>query len=156
MDPVSALGVAACVAQFVDLAVDLALALSQYFHETVKQAPKLSRELQQEALLLSLVLKELKSTLVTTNDGRPMTGLSSALNNSIVEFSRTLAEMNSRTTLKEGDLINRLKWPFSERENEKYLSKLERDKTTFTLALTTIQRYALNLIMKFLNFCILI
>ena len=60
MDPASAFGVAAGVAQFVDLAVNVSLVLSEYFQK-VKQAPKLSLELQQEACLVSLVLKELRT-----------------------------------------------------------------------------------------------
>ena len=142
MDTVSAFGVAAGVAQFVDLAVDVAFSLSQYF-QSVQHAPKLSRELQQEALLVSLVLEKLRSQLVTSHNVGT-TRLTGVLNDSIMEFEKAMRDIASRVLVKEGDLMKRLKWPFTERENREYFSKLERYKNTFTLALTTVQRYIIH------------
>ena len=147
MDPASAFGVAVGVAQFVDLAVDVACGLSRYFH-SVKQAPKLSRELQQEALLVSLVLKELKSTLVATNHVQTTTRLGKTLSDIVEEFKEAMTDMQTVVMIKDGDFIKRLRWPFTEGKNKEYFSNLERYKNTFTLALTTIQRYVHSLIMK--------
>jgi len=142
MDPATAFGIAAGVAQFVDLAVNVSLCLSTYI-QTVIYAPKRSRELQQEACLVSLILEKLKSTLGTINNTKLAMDLTNTLNDTIDEFSKTLIAMENHV-VKDGQFIQRLKWPFTEKENEKYLSSLERSKITFTLALTIIQRFTLN------------
>ena len=63
------------------------------------------------------------------------------LNDTVKEFAKTMKELENRVEVKDGEIIKRLKWPFTQKENEEYLSKLERYKNTFTLALNTIQRY---------------
>src|SRR5271170_1012636 len=118
MDPVSAFGVAAGAAQFVDLAANVFLGLFTYFR-AVKQAPEFSRELQHEAFLVSSVLTDLKSTLEAMNNP-PIAG-SNTLHDSVEEFSKTMTDMESRLAVKEGELIKRLKWPFTKKDNEKYL-----------------------------------
>src|SRR5205814_524992 len=100
-----------------------------------------SNELQQEAFLVSIVLKDLKSTFEAMNDPRTITRPTNTLNDTVIEFSKTMADMECRIGVKEGELIKQLKWPFTEKENEKYLSRLERYKSTFVLALSTVQRY---------------
>jgi hypothetical protein len=150
MDPASAFGVAASVAPFAYLAVNVSLVLSEYFQK-VKQAPKLSLELQQEACLVSLVVRELGSTLGTINNPRTMIGLPGALSDTVEEFSKTVTEMESRIAIQDGGLIKRPRWPFTEKETTTYLSRLEKYKRTFTLALITIQRYIFNFIPKETN-----
>ena len=68
-------------------------------------------------------------------------GLTTTLNDIVEEFSKTMTDLDSRLMIKDGELMERLKWPFTEKENTKYFKRLERYKTTFILALTTIQRY---------------
>ena len=100
MDPVSAFRVAAEVAQFVDLAADVFLSLFKYFR-SVEHAPKHSLELQQEVFLISTILKDLKSTLETMNDPKIKTGSANTLNDTVVEFSKTLTELESRIAVKD-------------------------------------------------------
>ena len=115
MDPVSAFGVAAGAAQFADLAANVFLGLFKYF-QSVKQAPKLSQELQHEAYLTSTVLKDLKSTLDFMDKSGVITGSPNALNDTVTEFSNIMTDMEGRIVGKDGDLIKWLKWPFTERE----------------------------------------
>lgn len=143
MDPVSAFGIAAGAAQFVDLATNVFVGLFKYF-QSVKQAPKLSQELQHEAYLVSTVLRDLTSTFESMNNTSIIMGSTNTLNDAVVEFSNTMADMESRIAIKDGELIKRLKWPFTEKENQKYLSRLERYKKTFSLALSTVQMYVLS------------
>lgn len=146
MDPILAFGVAGCVAQFVKLSFSVFHGLSRYI-QAVKQAPKRSSELHREVLLVCLVLKELKSILDHSNEE----GLPTTLHDTVVEFWESMRDMESRLLVKDSELTKRVKWPFREKENKKYLSKLERYKHTFILALTTIQRYILYLIENLSN-----
>ena len=139
MDPVLAFGIAAGVAQFAELAAKVSQSLFEYL-QSVKQAPKLSLELQQEACVISLLLKELKSALESMNDLNITSELSENFKFVVVEFSETMIDMESRAVMRKGELMKRLKWPFTDKGNEKYLERLERYKSTFTLALTIIQR----------------
>ena len=140
MDPVSAFGVATGVAQFADLAANVYMSLFKYFR-SVKQAPKLSEELKKEALSVSNVVDHLKSLLETRNT--ETVNISASSKETLTEFSQTLTDMNNQVAVKESEWGKRLKWPFTEKENQEYLSKLERYKSTFSLELDVIQRYIL-------------
>jgi hypothetical protein len=94
--------------------------------------------LREEAFLVHKILEELKTTLEIINTPSSMTP---TLNDTIKEFAKTMNEMENRVEVKPGEIMKRFKWPFTEKENEEYLSRLERYKNTFTLALNTIQRY---------------
>ena len=76
------------------------------------------------------------------NNPRTITGLTitNTLYDAVVEFSKTMTDMESRIRVKEGELIKQLQWPFTEKENGEYLSRLERYRGIFALALSTIQR----------------
>ena len=139
MDPASAFQIAAGAAQFVDLAANVFWGLFQYFKE-VKNAPKLSRELQDQAYLLSNILNEIQSTLEDT-DPRPIAASTNILNDIVVEFAKTMKDMEGRFVVKEGELKKRLQWPFTEKENKIFLEKLKSYKSIFDSALTVIQRY---------------
>jgi hypothetical protein len=134
MDPVSALGVAAGAAQFADMTANVFMSLFKYF-QTVKRSPKLSKQLREEVSLIHKVLEDLKSTL--ENIDTPTTY---SFNDIVEEFSLTMKDMERRIEVKKDEVVKRFIWPFTQKENEEYLSKLERYKTTFTLALNTIQR----------------
>jgi hypothetical protein len=138
MEPVSALSVAASACQFAEQTLKVSDALIDYFRK-VKNAPKLSRELRQEALLLSDVLENLRSVLPGDSQAGP---LPNSLNNTVKEFEDTVKEMAKHVEIKENELSwKRFRWPFDQKDNEKYLEKLERFKNTFQLALQTIQKY---------------
>lgn len=134
MDPMSAVGVAAAAAQFAGLTLRLSNTLMQFIL-SIKEAPRRSRELISEILLVSDVLDELKSVL----DAAPQTETS--LVDAIEKFASFLKELNSCTEVRENDVKKRLKWPFTEKQNKEYLEKLERFKSTFNFALNTSQAY---------------
>src|SRR5437667_3721793 len=89
MDPASAFQVAAGAAQFVGLAAKGFLELYHYSSK-VKNAPKLSREVQDCAYMLSSILNELHSAVEATNP-RP-TELTNTLNDIVVDFSQIMKE----------------------------------------------------------------
>jgi len=140
MDPVTALGVAAAASQF----AEQVLKLSDYLYDlfkSINNAPKQSRELRQEALLLSDVLANLRSLLSSEKQtaSLPKASPSAEL---VKEFEETIAEIAKRVEIKDGEISwKRLGWPFNQKENEKYLSKLERYKSSFQLALHTLQSF---------------
>src|SRR5437773_12484351 len=138
MDPASALQVAAGAAQFVDLTANIFLELFQYF-KSVKNAPKLSQELRDDALLLSDVLKQLESTLEATNP-RPITASTNTLNETVEEFLKTMKDMEGHVVA-EGEWKKWLGGPFCEKENKKYIERLKRYKNIYDSDLRTIQMY---------------
>jgi hypothetical protein len=139
MDPVSALGVAAAAAQFADMATTIFYTLYKYVRD-VKQAPKHSEELQHEIFLLSIVLRDLKSSTNSMGDASPTT-LKDELKTTITEFSKIMTDLNARVEVKPSEWIKRMKWPFNEKENKEWIAKLERFKSMFCLWLNTIQTY---------------
>lgn len=139
MDPVSAFGLAAGVAQFADLSARIVMSLYDYYR-TVKHAPKLSKELRQEVFVVSNVLEDMRSSLESDPKDSKSTK-NAELGNIALEFAEMMGEMASRIEVKEGDILGKLKWPFDQKENERYLVRLERFKSTFILALQTIERY---------------
>jgi hypothetical protein len=136
---VSAFGLAASVAQFAELSAKIVMSLYDYYR-TVKHAPKFSKELRQEVFLVSNVLEDMRSSLESDPIDNESTK-NAVLGNIASEFAETMREMASRIDVKEGDVLGKLKWPFDQRENERYLSRLERFKGVFILALQIIERY---------------
>jgi hypothetical protein len=107
--------------------------------QSVKRAPEKSNELRAELLLVSDVLKDLETNMqlmIATQRADRLTSFKEALRH----FADILKAMNRKIPEKP-DLIQRLKWPFSQRENEAYLSKVERFKSIFTLFLSSSQGY---------------
>ena len=141
MDPASALGVAAAATQFAEQVLIISDGLYQFF-KNVKNAPKLSRELRKEALLLSDTLENLRSVFSSHHSSTlPKSRLLPEL---LQGFEEMMKEMVAKVEIKEGEISRkRLTWPFTQKENEKYLTKLERFKSSFQLALQTLQSYKL-------------
>jgi hypothetical protein len=141
MDPVSALGVAAAACQLAEQVLMISDGLYQYFKE-VKQSPKLSRELRQEVLLLSDVLENLRSAFPAEMYVKSLSGpRNTSMNDLIEEFEAVVKKMADRMKIEESGISwKRLRWPFDQKENEKYLEKFERFKSIFQLALQTIQK----------------
>jgi hypothetical protein len=141
MDPVSAFALAAAVLQVTEQAANVLTGLYSYFR-LVKNAPKLSRELREEARLVSYVLEDLKTVFEEMNDEQPVSHpKTDNVVNVVKEFIAIMNEMESRVEVKAGDRFKRVKWPFTQKENQEYLTKLERFKNTFELALHTIELY---------------
>jgi Fungal N-terminal domain of STAND proteins len=139
MDPVSALGLAASIDQFVELTASLASTLYSYYQK-VKEAPKRSRELRAEVLLVSDVLQELGSIFHTIPSNPTPTNASLAT--TVDEFAKLLKDMSTRVTaIRNDEITKRLKWPFTQKQNEDFLARLERFKNTFNMALNTLVQY---------------
>ena len=140
MDPITAFGIAAAAGQLAEQALKISDCLYQYF-KSVKDAPKLSRELRQEALLLSDIVENLRSIFSSQDQpsALPKPGPSAEL---LDEFKETMRKMVNKVEVGDGKLSwNRLAWPFTQTENEEYLQKLERFKSSFQLALHALQSY---------------
>ncbi len=138
MNPLSALAIAAATTQFVESSTKIFEALFGYW-QSVKEAPKRSKELQQEMFLISNVLIDLRSALASHPKGLRVPKIAAPLGRTATEFAKTMDALTSRIQVKEQDIFKRLKWPFDEKENEIFIQKLERFKGTFTLALEVLQ-----------------
>lgn len=140
MDPVTALGIAGTAVQLAEQTLRISDCLYQYF-KSVKNAPAKSRELRQEALLLSDVLETL-AALFSAQNKQTVMPHSGKYADMLQEFKETMAEMAKKVEIKKGKLsFKRLAWPFNERENEKYLARMERFKGSFQLAVQALQSY---------------
>lgn len=137
MDGLSA---AASVIQVVDVAARVYMALYAYFR-SVTGAPKRSRELRDEVRLVSDVLEMLKSNVETCPPGRSDAPVIKSMNNAISQLTETLKEIEEKIEVSKTDVIKRMKWPFSEKENEKYLNTLQRYNTMFNTILNTLGLY---------------
>jgi hypothetical protein len=139
MDPVSALGIAAAASQFGEQVLIISDGLYQYF-KTVKNAPKLSRELRQEALILSDTLENLRPLFSIQDPCNSLSKTGTSTSELIQEFQKTIKAMAAKIEIKDGEASwKRLTWPFTRKENEDYLKKLERYKSSFQTALQTLQ-----------------
>lgn len=129
MDPLSALGAAASIAQLAGVAKDIVSNMWQYF-EAIKNAPKHSKEVRQEMAILSDVLYSLDEAL-------NLPSCKSLFTNSAPfdEFLDMLNHLRARVAIPQTQGVGRLRWPFNEYENKKWLDRIERYKATFSLAL---------------------
>src|SRR6266496_6224299 len=128
MDPLSALGAAASIAQLADVAKDIVTNMWQYF-EAVKNAPKHSKEVHQEMAALSDILYSLDEAL--SSSCKSLFTDSASFD----EFLGMLYHLRARVAVPQTQGVGRLRWPFNENENKKWLDRLERYKATFSLAL---------------------
>ena len=138
-------GSAAAVLQVVEIAFDVYLTLFRYF-KGVKDAPKHSKELRDEARLLSQALKTLH---IRIPDGPPSRteALSSAaktMTDAVSELTSVLTEMNDSMNVSKTDVYGRLKWPFTVSQNDKYLQKFQRYNGYFNTILNNFQLYHLG------------
>ena len=140
MDPLSALGIAASASEISAQVLLISDSLYQFF-KRVKNAPKLSRELRQEALLLSDVLETL-SFVFSSQDHHGSLPKASASLELLNDIQETIMGMADKLEIRNTQLSwERLTWPFTQKQNEKYLEKLERFKSSFQLALQSLQSY---------------
>jgi hypothetical protein len=136
MDPGTALGLVVNVAGLADITFRVFTEIYEYFR-AVKSAPTKSLELQHELFALFDIAHNMKNLLSKTSarDGNVIP------NELVSQFRRVLEEMEGKIKLPEGNVKQRMKWPFTMKENLEYIARLERFKTTFTCALTVYQRY---------------
>jgi hypothetical protein len=141
MDPASAFALAVGAMQATEQAAKVCSCLLEYFR-IVKQAPNRSRELRDEARLVSDVLDDLKSFLEESKSTSvPEKDLSVSLRSTVKEFTDMMDEMAKRVEVKKEEVYKRFKWPFTQKENKEYLERLGRYKSTFTVALGTISSF---------------
>ena len=132
MDPLSPIRLTPGVESLALTAKVVVANLFRYF-EPAKNAPEKSKELRREMHTICDVLESLNLVL----RGSEHDSNSASLKKSISEFSTILNEINVR--------VNKMStvrsWPFSDAENEGFLTKIARYKETFTMALTAISAY---------------
>jgi hypothetical protein len=135
MDAVSS---ASAIIAVVELAFSVSRALANYT-TAVKAAPKRSKELREEARLLTEALKIIKKK--TTGWHHSDASAVKSMMDAIDEAMATLNELDSRMHVSKGDIFGRLTWPFSESETNKYLEKFQRYNTSFGLILRSLERF---------------
>ena len=139
MDPVSAISVAAAATQLTEQAATVFKLLFDYCRK-VKQAPKLSADLQREMFLISNILDELKSALEAVSP-IPQSAAQTHLHDTIEEFAKTMNDMAIHLKpIQKSEMRKRLAWPFTQKDNEEYLVKFRRYKDILMLALQAIER----------------
>jgi hypothetical protein len=109
------------------------------YYQNVKNAPEQSQELQDELYEISHIARNMK--MLVAKSGRR--GREKIVKDvTVVHFEKMLDEIEKKITLPEGSItLQRLKWPFSQKENGEYIARIERFKTTLNLALSVYQRY---------------
>jgi hypothetical protein len=133
-----AVGSASAILAVVEIAFSVSRALASYA-TGVKSAPKRSRDLREEARLLSEALKTIKQK--TTSWHHSEASAVKGMMDAIDEVTSILKELDSRMHVSKGDIFGRLAWPFSESETNKYLEKFQRYNTSFELILRSLDRY---------------
>lgn len=137
LDPATAIGLVASVDQLTALAKTIVSNLYQYFN-AVQKAPKRSLELRNEMGVICGLLEKLQ---VLTNE--PSFPSSAPLKDAIPSLQTILAEMNTRIAERQTKGLRKLKWPFSEEENNRLLSRISHYIGTFNMALNLRNSYCL-------------
>ena len=140
MDPLSALAIATSTTQFLEQTITVIQGLYDYW-KTVSEAPQRSRQLQAEIIQVSNVLADLQSALQSIPKDVQLPKTIKSLSETSKEFVKVMNEMASGIEVQKKQFGKRLKWPFDERQNKKYLSKVEAFKGIATLALNIVQLY---------------
>jgi Fungal N-terminal domain of STAND proteins len=151
MDPITAVGLVASVAQLADLTRIVFLSFYQYYRE-VKNAPAQSKNLRDELQVISELLDSLK-TVVSAPIAPSQAKITDEpvlrkLEQPIAQFERFLKELQTRVSAQRVVGIRRFKWPFSKKENQELLEEIGRYKETFTWALNLYQTYFLIMILN--------
>ena len=130
MDPFTVISLAAAIGEVGELTKNIVSNMYRYY-EAVKHAPKRSLEVRHELGMLCDLLDSLND--VTTKSD--FTSLAS-LRQELSDFQNILNEMNERVTPSQTVGLKRLKWPFINDENSRYLSRISQIKQSLTLVLT--------------------
>ena len=133
MDPISLLGLISTLSQLLDHSGKIADALSNYC-SLVRHAPTRSRELREELVAISTILAEIKN-LVESDPLDVLLPLP-ALRGAAIDFSDTLNYLEDKVRPACSQGFRRLVWPLSKTTIERTITRIERHKTTFGLALS--------------------
>lgn len=135
MDPISAIGLVSSAVSVAELAGTALVKLYQFYLDS-KTAASHAAELREEVgLILSLL------NAVIRNSQTPASSIHLLeLVWAISGLQNILTEILQRVTPESTRGLHKLTWPFKKDENERLLSKLERHKSVFILALNIEQR----------------
>ena len=135
MDPITAVGLIASIAQIAQQSTSLLIRLSQFYRD-VKEAPARSKELRDELQTVTDLLNALKTTFDADS-----ISLTDSLKRSTTEFQGILKQLETRLAAEKTEGLKKFKWPFTKADNERIISQIERYKATFTLALNINQTF---------------
>ena len=124
MDQVS---LVANVRQVAEIARNLFCTLF-FFYDAFKDAPKHSRQLREDLATICQSLDDLYDSITTKSQYYSSVSLPPSIMGLRVLFNR----MNDRVTAKRKK-SRRLKWPFTEEENQDFISKIAGCKITFSV-----------------------
>jgi hypothetical protein len=136
MDPITAVGLVASVAQLADLMLRIVTNLHNYYRD-FEAAPRCSAQLRTELKRLFLLVSDLEE-------------LSEAklrrfsIEAELKDMVQLLQEMQSRLTPRHTRGLKRLQWPFREAENKEFLNRIERFKSSVNIILNIEQTYLLK------------
>ena len=130
MDPISIIGLAANGLQIAQLTFDVIHNLA-WFYYYVRRAPAHSKELRAGVDTLLDVLKNVEAAFESGTE------LPRAVQNELNELGGLLSDLNERAKSEKARGLERLKWPFSQRENGEILKKIERFKLNLNISLTS-------------------
>jgi hypothetical protein len=138
MDPVATLGLAPGLTLIADLAARVFIAIFDY-SRNVKKAPVKAKQLRGELQNLSTLLDSLKNWLeVNPLSAQPrITFLTTPTN----ELEKLLRNMEKRVLQERTTAAARLKWPFTDKENQELVAQIQRYKTDLILALNVDQMW---------------
>jgi hypothetical protein len=135
MDPVTAFGAAGTAFALAELAAEVFISVFQYCRN-IKEAPAHAEALRNELQNLSDLLDSLTKNLATS----PLSPLrAKLLSTPSKELEKSLLHLRDRVTGEKTKGVERLKWPFTQKENEKLLAQLQRYKADLILALNVDQ-----------------
>lgn len=133
MDPVSVIGLAASVQQLAGFTVTVVGKLYAYYGD-VSKAPEQAEKLREELRASILLINALEDTLGKKNPedvarDRP------TLSATVTQFKQMLEQFDERVQINKTKGFKRLVWPFNKKENADFISRIERYKSAFILAL---------------------
>ena len=136
MDPLS---IAASLTGIIELTADTSSTVFTYC-KSVHNAPANIQNMAQELAALRSVLEKLSSSILAGSIDSVSFEQTSALALSIQTCGTTLGNLSSKLQNLKGDVVSRtverLKWPFSEKDMKKNAEFLQRCTATFQFSLT--------------------
>ncbi len=130
MDPFSALHLITIVAGEAYSFISKTYTIFQAV-KAIKDAPKHAQGLLKEIISVSSLLQSLEEVVIP-----PHFTASTSLKDDLIDFKSMLNEMNARMAIVKTEKLEQVKWPFTMKETQDKLLKIERYKATFKLALT--------------------
>ena len=124
---------AASIARFAETAAMLFTSLYK-FSKRVNTAPQHAKDLEREVLLVQDILEGLQRTVSSLD-----VSASTTLQALVQELGVTFQDMRTKIEASEKDVAKTVRWPFTQKENDAFLSQLERFKATAVLLLNAPQ-----------------